>query len=278
MRVRDVGEPGSPTIVHFHGTPSSRLELVSLDAAVEAAGVRLVAFDRPGYGGSSPARFDFASVVADTLAVADELGIDRFATCGQSGGGPFALACAALALGRVTRVGVASGAGPFGLVPGALAALDETDTAARALLPDDPEGAAAGFAAGFAPLATLFGTATDDEVAAGFGEAMSARDTVLLAEPALRRAFVADMREALRGGTSGGGWDNVAWVGDWSFPLDAVRCPVHLWYGDEDRFAPLAHGEWLAANLPDSHLTVRPGEGHLGIYEHIDDVLAALTR
>ncbi|MCW2757473.1 MAG: alpha/beta hydrolase, partial [Nocardioidaceae bacterium] len=195
-----------------------------------------------------------------------------------SGGGPFALACAALALGRVTRVGVASGAGPFGLVPGALAALDETDTAARALLPDDPEGAAAGFAAGFAPLATLFGTATDDEVAAGFGEAMSARDTVLLAEPALRRAFVADMREALRGGTSGGGWDNVAWVGDWSFPLDAVRCPVHLWYGDEDRFAPLAHGEWLAANLPDSHLTVRPGEGHLGIYEHIDDVLAALTR
>jgi alpha/beta hydrolase fold len=50
-------------------------------------GVRLISFDRPGYGGSSPAAFGLASIAADAHAVADELGVARFATLGMSGGG-----------------------------------------------------------------------------------------------------------------------------------------------------------------------------------------------
>jgi pimeloyl-ACP methyl ester carboxylesterase len=90
--------------------------------------------------------------------------------------------------------------------------------------------------------------------------------------------FAATMHEALRQGTSGGGWDNVSWLGDWDIDLGAVRCPALLWYGDDDRFAPPAHGRYLAENLPNAQLVMREGEGHLGIYEHLGGMLDALTQ
>ena len=85
------------------------------------------------------------------------------------------------------------------------------------------------------------------------------------------------MREGLRAGTSGAAWDNVSWVGPWDVDLSMINCPVLLWYGNDDRFAPLAHGEWLSANLPGARLVVRAGEGHFGIYEHLGGMLTALT-
>jgi len=86
------------------------------------------------------------------------------------------------------------------------------------------------------------------------------------------------MREALRPGTSGGGWDNVSWLGAWDVDLSAIRCPVLLWYGTDDRFASLAHGRWLAENLPGARLVIREGEGHFGIMEHLGEMLGALTE
>jgi pimeloyl-ACP methyl ester carboxylesterase len=88
---------------------------------------------------------------------------------------------------------------------------------------------------------------------------------------------VAATRAALVQGTSGGGWDNVAWVGPWDVDLDAIRQRVHLWYGDEDTFVPLVCGEWLERRLPTATLVVRPGEGHMGVMEHAREVLETLT-
>src|SRR5581483_1597285 len=224
------------------------------DLAAEA-GVRLVSFDRPGYGRSTPTSFSLSSIARDAVAVADALGIERFATLGQSGGGPFALATATVAPDRVARVGVASGPGPFTDVPGAVDQLDDNDTAANALLPDDPVRAAAGFARGFEPLVEAMRTGTDEQIAAIFDELMSPHDQEVLAEPRFAAALVTSEREALRQGGSGGGWDNVAWIGPWDVDISRVRCPVHLWYGDDDRFAPRAHGEWLRDHLPDAELT-----------------------
>jgi pimeloyl-ACP methyl ester carboxylesterase len=152
LRAREVGEPYGPAVLYFHGTPGSRLDLSFGEHIAAERGVRLVTFDRPGYGGSTAAPFGLASIAADAHAVADGLGVARFATLGMSGGGPGALAAATVPGGRVIRVGVASGAGPFQLVPGGLDHLDDTDRAAVALLPADPAAAAAGFAAGFEPL------------------------------------------------------------------------------------------------------------------------------
>jgi len=94
LRVRDAGDPGGAVVVYFHGTPGSRLDLCFGEQLAAEHGVRLVTFDRPGYGGSIPAPFGLASIAADAHAITDELGIARFATLGLSGGGPGALAAA----------------------------------------------------------------------------------------------------------------------------------------------------------------------------------------
>ena len=151
---------------------------------------------------------------------------------------------------RVSRVGVVSGAAPFQHVPGALDSLDDNDRAALPLLASDPAAAAAGFAAGFEPLAGRHRAA----------------------------AFEETMREALRQGTSGAGWDNVSWIGEWDIDLSAVRCPVLLWYGSDDRLAPPEFGRYLAQHLPQAQLAIRDGEGHMGLFEHLGEILGELTR
>jgi pimeloyl-ACP methyl ester carboxylesterase len=277
VRVRDAGDPGGSVVMYFHGTPGSRLDLGYDEQLPAGRGVRLVSFDRPGYGGSTPAPFGLASVAADAHAIADALGVDRFATLGFSGGGPGALAAATVGGGRVSRVGLASGAAPFQLVPGLLDELDATDRAALALLPDDPEAAAAGFGAGFEPLVELAKDPGGPGVAPAFADTLSPRDRELFSDRAFLSAFETSMRESLRQGSSGGGWDNVSWIGDWDVDLSAVRCPVLLWCGTDDRFAPPAHGRWLAENLPQARLVMREGEGHFGIVEHLGEMLDALT-
>jgi pimeloyl-ACP methyl ester carboxylesterase len=96
--------------MYFHGAPSSRLDLTLFEDAFAARDVRVVSADRPGYGGSSPQpgrrREDWP---ADVAALADHLGIERFAVLGLSSGGPYAVVCAALLPDRVVAAGLVRG-------------------------------------------------------------------------------------------------------------------------------------------------------------------------
>jgi pimeloyl-ACP methyl ester carboxylesterase len=277
LRLRNAGDPHGSPVLYFHATPGSRLDMAFADDVAADLGVRIVSFDRPGCGRSTAAPFGLASIARDAAAIADELGIDWFATLGQSGGGPFALAAAGVLGNRITRVGVASGPGPFDLVPGALGALDDNDRAARALLPDDPVAAAQGFARGFEPLASKFRGASPTQIAAGFEAMLSTHDRKLMRDNRLASSFGQTMKESLRQSSSGAGWDNVAWVGPWEVDPTTISCPVLLWYGDEDPMCPPAHGVWLRDNVPNAELVLRPGEGHLGFVEHAAEMLTALT-
>jgi pimeloyl-ACP methyl ester carboxylesterase len=273
--VRQAGDPDGVPLVHFHGTPSCRLEPSFADGLCAELGVRLVAFDRPGYGGSSPAPFSLSSIARDTAAIVDRLGIDRFSTTGQSGGGPFSLACGAVLGDRVVRVGVTAGPAPFDLVPGLLDVLDENDTTAFALLPDEAA-AAAQFAVGFEGFRQL-GHASDADVIAGFRSMCSAHDRDVLDDPLNARAIATALKSALVQGSSGAGWDNVAWVGPWDFELAEVRRPVHLWYGGDDPFSPPVHARWLEEHLPDATMHFREGDGHLGFMEHAREIVQTLV-
>ena len=199
LRVRDTGAPSGAVVMYFHGTPGSRLDLCFGEQLAAECGVRLISFDRPGYGGSTPAPFGLASIAADAHAVADEVGVARFATLGMSGGGPGALAAATVPGGRVIRAGVASGPGPFRLVPGALDELDDNDRGATALLPDDPAGAASAFAAGFEPLAELSRMPGGAGLVSAFEDLLSPRDSELLHEQRYASLFAETMREAAPG-------------------------------------------------------------------------------
>jgi pimeloyl-ACP methyl ester carboxylesterase len=274
--VRQSGDPRGRPLGYLHGTPSCRLEAAFADETAAQLGVRLVAFDRPGYGRSPAAPFGLASVATATGGLADRLGLDRFATLGQSGGGPFSLAGSAVLGDRVIRVGVTAGAVPYQLVPGALDLLDDTDTAAVGRLPDR-EAAAAGFARGFEPLRELLLRGTDEEILTMFRAGRGPRDRELMARPEIAEHLVSMMRGAMVQGTSGGAWDNVAWVGPWDFALADVRRPVHLWYGGDDHRAPEGAGSWLADHLPDATLHLAPHDGHLGVIEHVREVLGTHT-
>ena len=278
LRIRDTGAIDGHPIVYFHGTPGSRLDLVFGEEHVNRQGVRIVSFDRPGYGGSTESAFGLSSVARDALSIADSLGLGAFTTLGLSGGGPFALATAAIGGDRVKGVGVASGAGPFEHVPNALDGLSDIDKEAYSYLPANPEKAALGFASGFEELAQMVRDGDDEAVMTHFAPALSERDRVLIHDNLVGPKFIGSIREGLSKGVLGGGWDNVAWIGHWDFEISQVRCPVLLWYGEQDLMAPPAHGQWLKENLVNAQLTIRPSEGHFGLIDHFSEVLHELAE
>ena len=275
LALRQSGDPDGKPLVYFHGTPSSRLEPAFADELAAELGIRVLCFDRPGYGDSPARPFSLASVARDTGHLTTALRVERFATVGQSGGGPFSLACAAVLGDRVTRAGVTAGAGPFHEVPGLLDALDDNDKAAVALLPDQAA-AAVRFAAGFEPFREL-GRGTDEEILDALKSMASRRDRELFDRPELGGPFAAAVRVSLEHGTSGGGWDNVAWVGPSGRGPRGHQAVGPSLVRRRRPVRPTRHGR--VARRPPVHATlvVRPGEGHASVMEHAREILLTLV-
>jgi pimeloyl-ACP methyl ester carboxylesterase len=274
----DISGPdgGTPLVVH-HGTPGERTQYPPFAEAAAARGLRYVAASRPGYGGSSrqPGRA-VADCAADTVAVLDHLGARRCYTVGASGGGPHALACAALLPDRVLACATVAGVAPFDA--------EGLDFLAGMGRENHEEFGAA--LAGPAELQaylerearTLVG-ATGEELAAALGDLASAVDVA-----ALTGEFAAYLAESLHRAVAGGIWgwfdDDMAFTRPWGFGLEDVGVPVVVWQGGQDRMVPSAHGRWLAAHLPDATARLLPGEGHLSIAvekfaEVVDELLAS---
>ena len=117
---------GAPVIL-FHGLPGSRLSWGMLPGSPFPPGLRIIAPDRPGYGGSEPKPGRTLLEWADDVrALADALELERFAVVGVSGGGPGALACAFRMPERLTSVGVVSGAAPTN-APGVFRGMSRTN-------------------------------------------------------------------------------------------------------------------------------------------------------
>ena len=277
VAIHECGEPAGTPLIHFHGTPGSRLEVDFGHDLAARAGVRVIGFDRPGYGASDGAPVSAVGVVRDVEAIADHLGLQQFAVSAWSGGTAFALAAAALLPGRVTRVGIAGGLAPFERMPGALDSLTPHDREALSPLPDDPARAAEIFRTGNADMLEAMMSVRDDPTAPWVDWMFAGSDAAVISDPAARRTLFVNFREALRQGPGAIAWDNVAFVGPWGVRVEDVTAPVLLWYGDRDEIAPPAHGRWFADHLPEARLTVFPGEGHLLPLTHWAEMLQALT-
>jgi pimeloyl-ACP methyl ester carboxylesterase len=244
LHAYDTGGDG-PVVFWHHGTPN----LGRPPEPLFRDGVRWISYDRPGYGGSTPRPDrDVASVAADSAAVADALGVDRFALLGHSGGGPHALACAALLPDRALAVAGVSGPAPYGspgldwfagMAPGSAASL-RAAVEGRAVKEkheaDVDEDADIGFVpADWAALEgswSWFGSVVGPATAAG-------------------PAALID--------------DDLAAVRPWGFDPATITAPVLLVHGAADRMIPAAHSRWLAAAIPAADLRIVPDEGHVSV-------------
>jgi pimeloyl-ACP methyl ester carboxylesterase len=268
-------QQATPLMFH-HGTPSERTQYRPFAEAAAARGLRLVYYSRPGYGGSSrhPGRA-IADCAADTLAVVEQLGAGRFYTAGWSGGGPHALACAALLPDRVLACATIAGVGPFGA-----AGLDFLEGMGR----DNHEEFGAALA-GLSKLqdylehqAQVLAGVTGEHVAAALGDLVSPVDVGVITGD-----FAAYLATTFRQAVSHGIWgwfdDDLAFTRPWGFDLDDVGVPVVVWQGGQDRMVPFAHGQWLATHVPDARPRLLTEEGHLSIAvasfgKIVDDLLA----
>jgi pimeloyl-ACP methyl ester carboxylesterase len=256
---REYGDPDGAPCVYITGTPASGLAGAAFDDDARAAGVRLVSIDKPGYGASDidPHR-SLLSAADEVRQLADHLGLDRFAVLGQSGGGPFALACAYAMPDRLTTTVVACGLAPWGrglelgpMVPGLRFMMRAARTAPFLIVPL--------LAAMRRKLARPDAATT--QVDEGLANAVPAeRDS-----PAVRASTLAllpAVRDALRNGSRGAIQELRLVTHDWGFSRSGIRGHVDIIHGELDSNVPVSSAVSNAAAIRDSSLELFPDLAH----------------
>jgi pimeloyl-ACP methyl ester carboxylesterase len=267
----EYGDPHGKPVFFFHGIPGSRL-FRPPDEVTERLGVRLITTDRPGSGLSTYQRGRrITDWPTDLAQLADHLGIDKFHVAGHSGGGPYTSACAWALPERVLGAAILSGAGPADAREAlqSMSPLNRLAFSIGGALPwpvwrllvwylyrmghDHPE--------------YLFERASGDRPQADM--------QVLNGRGVLELSYAAQS-EGLRQGTRGFALEARLLVRPWGFRLEEMRVPVHVWHGSQDVDTPVAMGRAVAARIPDSQLTVCPGEGHMLLFPHWEEILTQL--
>jgi pimeloyl-ACP methyl ester carboxylesterase len=264
------GDPEGIPIVHQHGMPGSRLDHEADLEFYRSLGVRVITPDRPGYGLSDP-RPDGRLVdwPADVAELADVLGIHRFGMTALSGGGIYALACAAVIPERLTDVVVTGCPGPMDR-EGAGGGMRLTTRAGVMLAGRTPwlVDAVVGMLAGvIRRYPDFFVEESNRDKPAADRRWMSIRS--------VKAGAASTLREAFRHGAQGYVHDLRTLAGPWGFNPWDVQVPVQLWHGDEDTVIPLHHSRYLASVIPGATLHVCHGEAHMLMWNHLAEILMA---
>jgi pimeloyl-ACP methyl ester carboxylesterase len=268
----EYGDLQGKPLFFFHGMPGSRLEGELADAAAKKLGVRVIATDRPGYGLSDfQPRRTFLDWPADVIALADALGVDRFAVAGMSGGGPYVSVCALKIPERLRAAGIIAGVGPFDQ-PDATEGMSSTN---RMLF---------GLAKRFPwlirlPMAVMsFATRHfADRLMSGMVRSLPEPDQVALKRPEIMAMLKQTMAEAFRSGSRGAAWETLMYARPWGFRLEEITMPVYLWQGELDKNVPPSMGRYQAHAIPNCRATFYPGEGHISlVVNHVEEIHGAL--
>jgi pimeloyl-ACP methyl ester carboxylesterase len=262
------GAPDGRPVLWHPGTPGSRLTFPAPEVAARL-GLRIVATERPGFGRSDPqpgrSILDWPK---DLTALADHLGISRFAVAGWSGAGPYLLAAAHRLPERVTTVAMIGCIGPLD-APDAERGMAWSRRAYFALLRRTPKLAAA-----------LVRTAFDRRNVEPFYRAMTRGlaevDQKVLSRPEVWSAQIAAVSEALAPGFDGFFAELRLAAAPWGFSLAEIRPPVYLWHGTEDASTPLSMAQYMASRLPHATLRILEGEGHFLLFDHAEQILGML--
>jgi pimeloyl-ACP methyl ester carboxylesterase len=263
------GEPdGVPILVNV-GEPMSRLPYGGWIADAEQKGIRLITYDRPGYGGSTanPGR-TVASGTDDVRTIAEALGYDRLGIWGISGGGPYALACAALLPDLAVAVAAVAPVAPYG-VEGFdyFAGMGESNAEGTQLFFSDPEAERRDLRESREGILA----ATPEQFAEELQSLLSPVDAETLTGD-LAEWLLQTNKVAIAPGDQGWWDDESASLTNWGFDLRDIAVPVKIWHGRQDRFVPVQHGEWLAANVPGAESEISDRDGHLTMIRRIGEI------
>ncbi|MEV1166962.1 alpha/beta hydrolase [Nonomuraea sp. NPDC049784] len=275
LAVEERGKPDGTPVFLLHGTPGSRLGPSPRAQVLYRLGVRLITFDRPGYGLSDrmPNR-TVASIAADVATIADELEVGRFAVVGRSGGAPHALACAALLPERTTRVAALVSIAPHG-AEGLdwFAGMTESNVFEYLVARAGPHLAATRLAAQAEQI-----RADPESKVLSLGQEGSDSDRRIISDHGLRRMMVRNFTEALRHSADGWVDDVLAFSSEWGFDPAVIRVPTLVWHGENDVFAPVGHSRWLGKRIPNATVRIQHGVAHLDALSVLPRVLPWLTR
>lgn len=268
----EYGDPGGAAVLHFHGWPNSRVNAALGDEAARRAGVRLIAFDRPGFGRSDRKKQrTIASWVEDVTEAAGQLGLERFAVIGYSGGGPYAAACAERIPHRLSAVALVSALAPLD----AAEAVRGFPLIARLLIR----------LWRFLPWLTRPGiwligrqVRRDAEKAiVGAGRGAPPADAAVLARAEVRAAYAEDLRESFRQGSRAAADEFALFLRRWDVHEERIAIEVGLWQGEADKVVPSSMGRYHAKAIPNCRAAFLPEQGHYWLVDHWDEVLAALA-
>lgn len=268
------GDPSGTPMFLLHGTPGCRLNRPARAGLLGTSGLRLVTYDRPGYGASDRHRGRcVADCASDVAAVADALGIGRFAVAGGSGGGPHALAVGAGLGDRVTAVLCMVGLAPYpadgldwteGMDPENVKefgwVLEGEDR-----LTVELEGEAANMRARVA----------EDPARLLEGFELPEADLAIMRDDEVQSMWRASTEEMFANGVFGWVDDDLAFVTPWGFDVTDIAVPVEVRFGAQDVLVPASHGYWLAEHVPGATKAVETGQGHLG---HPEEMIGHLRR
>jgi pimeloyl-ACP methyl ester carboxylesterase len=271
------GVEDGPLLIFHHGSPGAAQPFEPWHAAAAERGIEIAFPSRAGFGGSTRQEGrTVASAVADAAALADHLGRETFLTAGWSGGGPHALACAALLPDRVRAASSLAGVAPYDAEDlDWTGGMGEDNQFEYPLAARDP----AALLEWMEPQTEPMSRIEPDEWVRRLGSLVSDVDA-----RSVTGAFGEYLAGSYRGAFRDGPWgwydDDLAFVGDWGFDVADIRVPVSVWQGREDLFVPITHGEWLAAHIPGARAHLRPEHGHLSLVvgtfgEILDDLLEA---
>jgi pimeloyl-ACP methyl ester carboxylesterase len=281
LQLVDAGDPSGRPVIYLHGTPASRVLDPRWTADALRQGIRLIGYDRPGYGGSTPlAGRRVADAAADVAAIADHLNLPRVAVWGISGGGPHALACAALLPTRCVGAAVLESPAPPEYGPAERSTKVNKHVSCEPLVSLREQ--------------QIWKKAHQEQDTKSVRTNLSLLEVLASNRPSLRRGIyrmlmplyigsvearalsracaqwtVSSMREGFQQGVEGGQDDEIAiYHQPWGFEFADIRVPVLLWHGQKDQFVGVREGRWLADHIPKVESRFPAEDGHVSIAEY----------
>ncbi|MET8140681.1 alpha/beta hydrolase [Sphaerisporangium sp. NPDC005288] len=278
LAVTEWGDPYGTPVFFFHGTPGCRVGPLPKTSFLFRHRIRLICYDRPGYGRSTRREKRAVSDGADQVrTIADRLGIERFAVVGRSGGGPHALACAALLRERVTKAATLVTLAPPDEGPDGMGRRWYDDMAPSNI--KEYEAASQGtryFTEFLEPRAQDI-REKPTSLIRGFFHELPQSDRRIVMNAVVRKSLTQGYEIALK--SSFGGWvdDAVAFRNPWGFDLALISAPVRLWHGADDIFSPVSHTGWLAEKIRGAEPLIQQGVGHFSAIYALPSLLTWLT-